>query len=268
MEQVAVDSESPQTVLIVAHGSRNAGWVRALVAWHAGVRELLRGEAVRVLLSFLEFSEPLFESELRRLAASGVHPLVLPFFLTQSGHASEDVPRIMESVRGGGVDQRMIQPAGWEGLLAANAERRLAAAGAAPETPVIVSGYGASGHDDEWGLLIRSMQRASSVYRDRRAWLWAPSGHFLADSRAPLRAAIESLQREGGQSAAILSLYLSVSSYQEELVPSVLAEFPGMRFHFNADAVLPDARLERWAAEVILQSIHLQANAFPIPSIK
>ena len=148
MEQVAADPESPQTVLVVAHGSRNAGLVRALVDWHAGVCELLRGEPVRALLSFLEFSEPLLESELRRLAAAGVHPFVLPFFLTQSGHASEDVPRIMEAVPGADIPQRILQPVGWESLLAVNAELRLAAAGAAPETPVIVSGYGASGHDD------------------------------------------------------------------------------------------------------------------------
>ena len=112
------------------------------------------------------------------------------------------------------------------------------------------------------------MQQASAVYRDRRPWLWAPSGHFLSDSKGPLRAAVASLQREGEQAAAILPLYLSVSSYQEELVPSVLGEFPRMRFHFNADAVLPDARLERWAADLILQSIHHHVRAVPIPSIK
>jgi len=329
----------PPRIVIVAHGSRSREWVAALRAWHRGVVEQMGDAGGAVELAFLEIAEPQLEDRLGDLAKQGGPVVVVPFFLSRSGHAGDDVPRIAEEKLGGHVPWRIVSPQGWETVLGRNAARRLLAAGARTGDPVIVSGYGASHHDELWRELIREVQDAAGPFAGGAPWLWAPSGHFLADYGAPLRTCLASVERgarrittrhaamrrgsgatfvapdfspgftgpggfrrpqgsnsrapvgplpgsgslssrvpglksgatnvaslpgrtrlasprgRGKPRAAILPLYLSVSTYQKELIPAAISEFPGLRISFQPDAILPDAELESWMAQLLLREL-------------
>ena len=243
-------------VLIVAHGSRSAKWVAAQREWWAQLDASLRQQSPTLTteLCFLEIAQPLFESRLEfwknhpEVADTSLH--VFPFFLSKSGHASEDIPEIIqqaELVSPPGI----IQPSGWPAILAQNAERRLASYGATPEIPVIVSGYGASHHDHLWQELLRDIQASSTVYRDQPKWLWAPSGHFFEDYTVPLRRCLQCLKERRINRCAVLPLYLAVSSYQEQLIPNVSGEFPEIHVHTGVDSILPDPQVVKWGVEQI-----------------
>lgn len=243
-------------LLIVAHGSRTRSWVGAQATWFLGVRQRLPMEA-QMELSFLEIAPPIFADRLRILAAGPAPVRVLPFFLSQSGHAGEEIPAIIASARAAGADVELIAPTGWTDALAANTTARLLARGAQPGCPVVVCGYGASHHDAAWRTLVRDLQAAGPFANDT-PWEWAPCGHFLEDDRAPLHEAIDSLHQAGHSRIALLPLFLGVASYQQKLMPEVMARFPGLRFDFRPDGILPDSNIEAWAANLLRAALPLE----------
>ena len=172
METAAAIKEKKK-VLVVAHGSRSAGWVAAQRAWFAGVQRHL-GADVDAELTFLEIAPPLFEERLRAFIAQETRGvLIFPFFLSRSGHAGDEIPEIAEHAAAGRYG--LVAPEGWEEMLGRNAERRLRAWGATAEDQVIVSGYGASHHDHLWRELLVRVQAGSGLYAAGAEWLWAPS---------------------------------------------------------------------------------------------
>lgn len=239
----------PPRLLVVAHGSRSRPWVAAQAYWFLGVQRLLPPEA-QAELSFLEIAPPLFADRLKALAAGPAPVRVLPFFLSRSGHAGEEIPGMIEEARAKGADVEIIPPEGWTEALAANTTKRLLAVGAAPGRPVVVCGYGASHHDQAWRELVRDLQAAGPFAADA-PWEWAPCGHFLPDDRAPLQAAVQRLRDAGHERVAVLPLFLGVASYQQKLMPEVMARFPGLRFDFRPDGILPDPNIEAWAANLL-----------------
>lgn len=245
-------------LIVVAHGSRSPRWVAAQREWFEGVQRQLGPLGERAELTFLEISLPLFEDRLMAIAGSVEKPVaVLPFFLARGGHASEDIPPIADAVLGRD-GWRLVQPEGWMDVLGANARRRLERSGARPGEPVVVSAYGSSHENDEWLALVADVQAHAGPFAAGPAWGFAPSGHFLADYKEPLRAALQQIVQQGLPSAAVLPLYLAVSSYQETLIPEVLAEFPQLACAFEPTSILPDPDLEIWAANLIRQALQTQ----------
>lgn len=244
------------TVLVVAHGSRSARWVAAQEQWFAGVRALLEARklgSADVRLSFLEITEPLFEDAVARAHRDGKPLIVFPFFLSRSGHVAEDIPEAIEQAAAG-ADACVLDTSDKNARLGANAARRLRAAGARPGDPVVVSAYGSSGATGEWERLVEEVRTHAGEFA-QAPWVFAPAGHFLEDYGAPLREALVALQAEGHQRLAVLPLYLAVSSYQETLIPGVIAEFPDLHIDFQPDAILPDPELEAWAADRIAAAL-------------
>lgn len=246
-------------ILFVAHGSRSSRWVSVQQNWWLGVNRKLRkafGKQVTSELSFLEISPPLFENRLKTWAEKkpSRELFVFPFFLSQSGHAGEEIPEIIEEQYPEAAFIK-VSSEDWASVLANNIERRLQNYGADEKTPVIISGYGSSKHNHNWRKLLKDIQNASSIYRDKPKWSFAPAGHFLNDYHAPLHCQINSLKKQGYKSCAIVPLYLSISSYQEKLIPGIIKVHPEMTFHTGCDAVLPDDSIEQWAVDRIDSAI-------------
>ena len=241
-----------KTYVIVAHGSRNGTWVETQWEWFRGIQlhltELL-SQPVTVHFSFLEMSDPLFRDVLQELDGTVDEIRILPFFLSKSIHVAEDIP----AEAGEAVKKSRWTVLETDGLHAAvghNAARRLESYGARPGDPVVVVGYGAPGHQEEWLALVKAVRSHAGEFGEGE-WHWAPAGHFLPDSGAPLYAAVRTLKEAGHERLAVLPLFLSVSSYQQSLIPTELKKFPELVIAFQPDAVLPDEELERWAADVI-----------------
>jgi sirohydrochlorin ferrochelatase len=234
--------------VIVAHGSRSREWTRMVEDWFAGVRSRVDAP---VHLAFLEYSSPLFSNVLASLDMAGNEILILPFFLTASGHREEDVPAEATAALKR-AHWSILEPAGLEAEVGRNAERRLRELGAVPGEPVVVSGYGAPGASGEaaWAAFVDTVRSGAGEYANSR-WTFAPSGHFLSDSEAPLRARLAAAVHDGSTRLSVLPLYVSVSSYQKELIPKLVAELPAATINFRPNAILPDEALEQWAARLI-----------------
>lgn len=241
-------------VLIVAHGSRNSGWTRAVEGWFAELNVLV-GNAAELSLSYLEITEPLYENRLEELSGGDGELLIFPFFLTRSGHGGEDVPEGAQKVLAARRPWRLIETRGWTETLGVNALRRLLARGIQPGTPVIVCGYGASHGDDEWLALVREIQKNAGPFAGDAPWRWAPCGHFLEDYAAPLRGELAALEADRSPAGAVLPLFLARSSYQEKLIPSAIEEFPNLEIIHTGDSILPDSGLARWAADTIIAAV-------------
>ncbi len=247
----------PPHLLVVCHGSRSRRWVAALQEWY---RDFARQIDIPSELTFLEITEPSFEERLkvwRETNPPGRRCLaVFPFFLSESGHAGDEIPELVTDILGPREGWLLVRPADWAGALAANSARRLLASGARPGDEIIVCGYGASKHDDKWCELVEAVSREADPFHDGPQWRWAPCGHFLEDYGAPLRDHLAEIAAANAHArVAILPLFLAVSSYQEELIPGVLREFPGLDVRFTPDSILPDPDISRWAAEAIRTSL-------------
>jgi sirohydrochlorin cobaltochelatase len=93
-------STNPATaILLFAHGARDPSWAEPFRRIVARVRQKQSG--VRVELAFLELMQPTLASAVAGLAAEGIgHITVVPLFLAQGGHLKEDLPRLLDDIRG------------------------------------------------------------------------------------------------------------------------------------------------------------------------
>ncbi|MCC6546583.1 CbiX/SirB N-terminal domain-containing protein [Candidatus Sumerlaeota bacterium] len=253
---------TPPAVLVVVHGSRNKAWVAQQRQWFAAVKEKLRSRFndLVVELGFLEITDPLFESCLREMSLRHRHVLIFPFFLVRGGHVMKDIPAIASRVVLPGHEWELLAPACFAEVLGGNAEHRLRVAGAESCSDVIACGYGSASSDAHWLQLVADVRANAGTFHDK-PWHWAATGHYLADNSVPLRAKIESLRSEGKTRLAILPLYLGISSYQTDLIPRVMKDFPEIQFSFAPTAILPDSRIEDWAVDAIVSALPQRSAA-------
>jgi sirohydrochlorin cobaltochelatase len=79
-------------ILLIAHGSRDAGWA----APFERLRERIALQGSVVELAYLERMTPDLADAARNLALRGCsHAVVVPLFLGQGGHVREDLPRLV-----------------------------------------------------------------------------------------------------------------------------------------------------------------------------
>lgn len=256
-------------VLIVCHGSRSQTWTQALWDWFQNVSTLTHRKFpdLRLGLSFLEINDPSFEASLHEFSIRQEHHrlAILPFFLSRSGHAGEEIPEIIEGVRKS-IPSRIdvLPPEGWTNALGRNLQRRLSSQGVPAQTPIIISGYGSSGHDDQWVSLITEIKANSGEYGGMTPWEWAPSGHFLEDYEEPLRDALCKLREAGHQRVAIFPLYLAQSTYQTDLIPRVIKDYPKLEIYYQPDSILPDPVIVQWGVERIDEWLSSQIESSPL----
>jgi sirohydrochlorin cobaltochelatase len=90
LPQAAVDTR--RGVLLVAHGSREAGWA----APFERVRARIAAQGVPVALAYLERMPPDIDGAAAMLAQQGCRfAVVVPLFLGEGGHVREDLPRLV-----------------------------------------------------------------------------------------------------------------------------------------------------------------------------
>jgi len=93
-------SQAPASaILLFAHGARDPAWAEPFrrIAARLGRRQ----PGIRVELAFLELMQPTLDSAIAGMAAEGIrHVTVVPLFLAQGGHLKQDLPRLLDDVRG------------------------------------------------------------------------------------------------------------------------------------------------------------------------
>lgn len=93
-------SQPPASAIVLfAHGARDPSWGEPFR--RIAVRLAIKQPGLRVELAYLEFMQPDLASAVAGLAAEGVDRItVIPLFLAQGGHLKEDLPRLLDAIRG------------------------------------------------------------------------------------------------------------------------------------------------------------------------
>ena len=82
-----------------AHGARDPGWAEPFRRIAGRLKAAQPG--LRVELAFLELMEPRLADAVAALAGTGIDRITLvPLFLAQGGHLKEDLPRLLDEIRG------------------------------------------------------------------------------------------------------------------------------------------------------------------------
>lgn len=86
-------------ILLFAHGARDPGWAEPFRRIAGRLKAAQPG--LRVELAFLELMEPRLADAVAALAGAGIDRITLvPLFLAQGGHLKEDLPRLLDDIRG------------------------------------------------------------------------------------------------------------------------------------------------------------------------
>ena len=265
------------TLLIVGHGSRSDGWTQLVEAF---VRDVRRFPGVTdvfgsVHTAYLEHSQPRIAPTVRVAFDSGAREVfVLPFFLTHSVHASEDVPAVLglpvpDHVRqrlgaeghdmlSPGLPIRLLTFDGKIEALVSNVISRVSGEDAPKSTEALVlCGYGSTVYHEVWEELMSELRR-SLMERGYGYVGRAYVGHSVANSTEPAEQAIRDASGMAGISTVhVVPLLLSESGLQHgsiaEAVGRVQADL-GQRVRYKADSILPDPRLVSRVASLALRA--------------
>ncbi|HXZ49747.1 MAG TPA: CbiX/SirB N-terminal domain-containing protein [Usitatibacter sp.] len=86
-------------IVLFAHGSRDPEWKRPFEAIRERVRQSRPEYPIE--LAFLDFMAPPLGEAVRSLVEQGALAItVFPLFMAQGGHLGEDLPRMLEELRG------------------------------------------------------------------------------------------------------------------------------------------------------------------------
>jgi sirohydrochlorin cobaltochelatase len=91
-------SAQAAALVLFAHGARDPSWADPFHRIVARLRRL--HPQTRVELAFLESMQPDLASVISRLATDFRRISVIPLFLAQGGHLREDLPRLIDAIRG------------------------------------------------------------------------------------------------------------------------------------------------------------------------
>ena len=144
---------APEPLLIVGHGTADAGGVREFQAFIDRLRTTLRSDGIDVAGGFIELSAPAVGAAWRELAERGHRQLTaVPLVLVAAGHAKGDIPAALEREvrRHPGTSYRFGRPLGpHPTLLSLLAERIDEVAGAEDRsgTAVLLVGRGSTDPD-------------------------------------------------------------------------------------------------------------------------
>ncbi|MDF2519827.1 MAG: cbiX [Clostridia bacterium] len=100
-------------ILVIGHGSRSKEAKEAFFQIAEQLRQSLQGE---VEGCFMEISEPHIPEAVEKLYSKGVREITaLPYFLFNGIHIKEDIPEILQSVKGKYTDLKisMAKPIGY-----------------------------------------------------------------------------------------------------------------------------------------------------------
>lgn len=94
-----MSAASRSAIILFAHGARDPEWA---APFRRIVGRLQAAEpGLRVELAFLEMMHPALEDAVAGIAAEGFGRITLvPLFLAQGGHLKQDLPRLLDDIRG------------------------------------------------------------------------------------------------------------------------------------------------------------------------
>jgi sirohydrochlorin cobaltochelatase len=94
---LTIESRLPASIVLFAHGARDAQWSEPFVRIRDHLR--LAQPGVQIDVAYLQIMQPSLENAVAEHVASGVtHVLIAPLFFGQGGHLKEDLPLMVSRI--------------------------------------------------------------------------------------------------------------------------------------------------------------------------
>ncbi len=271
-------------LLIAAHGSKVEGWAQRVQEFgrHVAESPSVAAAFAVVEVAFLENAKPSIPVAVQMALSSGCSEvIVVPFFVSVSAHAAEDVPGILgldvpEHVRRRllaeghqplppGLPIRLAPLGGLRSLISRNVVRRTSLASKLRQREgVVLCAYGSTIHHEVWETLLGEV-RESLLEAGFAAVNHAYVGHVVGLSPEPTAEAITACAKEANVDRVhVVPLLMARSRLQSHIIGAAVADVSDRLVEevlYEGDAILPDGDLAAHVGVVGLAALGILTSS-------
>lgn len=261
-------------VLLVSHGSRSVEWRTMLLAVEDSVKnEIMKNKSITQIKSaFMEYTEPSIATRMKEFDNEGFTDIIIvPLFLTVSGHAFDDIPTIVglknsqsdiEKLRAERIDvykakaNILITPLlDFTEILKKNIVTRTKMLSNDPsnESCVFVA-YGDLDYNKEWTALMNKLinEVNNQIGINKSSFAWC--GHIAHYDPKYTTDAINDNLKEKNKVIVIPVLVAYDEMFQGRIIGDAIAKVKNKEnVIYKPDAILPDNNIDKWVIDIVNQ---------------
>ena len=263
-------------VLLANHGSEQKTWRDMLVNLEDSVRDriLANPNVTSVKTAFMEYTEPSIATRMKEFDAEGYDEVIIvPLFITVSGHTNTDIPHIVGLTHDQEAVERLRDRDNIEvyqakakvtvtstidatEFLTDNIVRRaktLLKGEDGKNFGVTLAAYGDKDFNQQWEALMASVGESLMAETGIDMVNYAWSGHLVNYSIDPTKDAINQVLAEK-DSNILISVYVAYDyMFQKDIIGEASRECdrPDDVRYIEKEAILPDNDLNNWVVESV-----------------
>ena len=270
-QHVEKSSEKKIGVLLVSHGSVAKSWRKMLLNVEEQVKEeiLSNPKISKVTSSFMEYTEPSIATRMKEFDEEGYDEvIVVPIFLTVSGHYSHDIPVILGVSADPKAKDYMIgkekievykakarvsiaPPLDYSTILKKNVERRVNALSKdADNEGVLLVAYGDQQYNQQWEEMVDEIGKFLKIKTGHSSIAYSWCGHLVGYSTEPTVKGIEKLLELEDNVIVVPILVANDPYFQKDIIQKAVDMVSG-NVLYKQDAILPDNNLNNWIIDIV-----------------
>lgn len=269
-------------VLMVNHGSRSATWRQALLDLETQVKDSIKSSGLvhETKTAFMEYTEPSIATRLKEFDAEGfTDVIIVPIFLTVSSHSFDDIPTIigmkedaqsLETLKVDNIERYTpkakthITPLlDFSDILKKNILGRTQTLSKDPASEgLVLMAYGDATYNKEWTALLNDVgefvQSNTGITKHSYGWC-GHVAHYNPDSTT---VAINRVLKEKETALVVPVLVAHDEMFQVKIIGDGIANIKNSKekVRYVADAILPDANVEKWVIDIIRRYVDQVQN--------
>ncbi len=263
-------------VLLVSHGSHSEKWREMLFDVEDSVRSsVLANQHIDGIKSaYMEYNEPMIATRMKEFDAEGyTDVIVIPMFLTVSGHTFDDISVILgltddkakaDELKLEGIFtykarvNTVVTPLlDFPGVLRNNVVRRVENLSDNPdEEGLVLVAYGDKTYNKEWTALLADIadvvEKRVGINKYEYSWC----GHIVSYDTKPTTDAIENILKEKNIAITIPVLVAFDEMFQVDIIGGAIKKVKGEkeRVKYVPDAILPDQNIQQWVIDISVKT--------------
>ncbi len=264
-------------VLMVNHGSRSETWRQALLDLETQVKDSIKSSGIvqETKTAFMEYAEPSIATQLKKFDAEGfTDVIIIPIFLTVSSHSFDDIPTIigmkedaqsLETLKVDNIERYTpkakthITPLlEFTDILKKNILRRTLTLSENPaKEGLVLMAYGDDTYNKEWTALLNDVgefvQANTGITKHSYGWC----GHVAHYSPDSTTVAINRVLKEKESALVVPVLVAHDEMFQVKIIGDGISNIKNSKekVHYVADAILPDANVQKWVIDIAKQYV-------------
>lgn len=263
-------------ILLVNHGSNSKTWREMLLEIESSVSEEILGhEKISGLkTAFMEYNEPSIATRLKEFDQEGYSDVIIvPIFLTVSSHYSHDIPVIVGLSSDPKIKEELTKekievykpdanititpPLDYTTILKKNIARRVKAISEPEENEgILLVAYGDEQYNQQWEEMVEEIGKYLKFKTGHESIAYSWCGHIVRYSSEPTTEGIEKLFELEDKVIVIPVLVAFDEFFQGEIIQNgINACTNAANVKYNADAILPDANLNKWVVDITKQTV-------------